>query len=824
MSKLILKQFDLVSQQWLPTHCQSTYHNTMLGHLFPDIKFAVGDVGSLLAHENPNTDYIAEVLDKGFEEYVLVGGSGSRKEGKAIYSTSEFDCFTRFFGSNMNAGNYGSNLTTECKLIKDVSIKLLVVNDGDTKSKKYRTGDCHGKCSEKFAKDITGSIPKFKIVDGKKVQDGFEEPTTVNPFQFRAFNMHPDWCAKGTIAVGFKKGKYDLVLPASSFKGMKVAPGEYDLPKLAFGVVFKSPSKKARLIETEETDTEIIERYAMGWDFRKSNLSYSVVQFLPWDCVQKDIVPVAQRQAQELNILVNNPQKLLDYLLRKGDENEDVSESRLSRILKSDIHGQLSTHPWAIKSTMGMLSRRWREIATSGGMKFNSSMVMPDEELPDDCCYIPGLADGEEVIVFPYPCRWKHDIKVWTNKVLPKWENQEGVIVGNCNTLMKLSRDTDGDFLMWLPASKLPHVAQVVKAFGEPDLDQAGLKPKKIPIAGTLGEILVKSMENLTGLITYYIAKSWACKREDFVFQLVPQLQAAVDSLKGATPPDRKLLDAIGNALKAQRVDWLKQVKDDDCYMYYQMSSRPNDTVGLMIAEVNKLWVKPDLKATNLRPFNVLFSHLNPSKKWIERAEVVSTQYSSAMYAAGLEQRRWEESNPGKRVPRIIKERRLSSQKDVVKYYEGILDHLPPAQKMKAVAAFWDVKHRNNKTGIPNPQAKEHEEKVGFSTNICFLLGIEQICEQLQELRIDTLNIVGRTYSDFRNHIFKGEMIVMKIESGTGNDGKHYFIAKSNNHSIGVVPIRDTPPIKYGEEITVHLHTRFDKVGYPSYNEAYVVK
>lgn len=395
----------------------------MLGHLFPDVKFAVGDVGILLADDEPNTIHISQVLDKGFEDYRLVGGSGSRKHGKAIYSTSEFDCFTRFFGSNMNAGNYGSNLTTECKLIKDVAVRLLVVEDGDAKSKKYRTGDCHGKCSEKFAMEFAESI--------------------YNPFQFRAFNINPDWCAKGTIAVGFKKGKYDLVLPTSSFKGMKVAPGEYHLPKLAFGLVFKSPSKKAKLIETEETDTEIIERYAMGWDFRKSNLSYSVVQFLPWDAVEKDIVPIAQKQAQELNILVNNPQKLLAYLLRKGDDNE-VDESRLSRILKSDVYSQLSTHPWAIKATMGMLSRRWREIATSGGIKFNSSMVMPDEELPDDCCYIPGLPDGEEVIVFPYPCRWKYDIKVWVNRVLPKWEQQEGIIVGNCNTLMKLGRDTDG--------------------------------------------------------------------------------------------------------------------------------------------------------------------------------------------------------------------------------------------------------------------------------------------------------------------------------------------------------------------------------------------
>lgn len=422
-----LPVYDLVAKCWLPDHCKSTYRNTMLGHLFPNVEFAIGDIGALLAEENVDQGLIASTLDAGFEDYILVGGSNSRKEGKAIYAKTHTDCFTRFFGSNMNASNYGSNLTTECKLIKDISIKLLVVADGSKEAKRYRTGDCHGKCSEKFAMEFAESI--------------------YNPFQFRAFNRSPDWCAKGTIAVGFKKGKYDVVLPTSCFKGNKVEPGEYQLSNLAFGLVFKSPELK-RWTETHDLLGLEIEREMAGYDFRKSNLSYSVLQFLPWDAVNADIVPIARKHCQEINSVFNNPQKLLEYLLRKDSGNSDdggeIDGSKLAQVLKADIHGQLSTHPWIVKATARLFAARWREVATSGGMKFNSSMVMPDEDLPDDCCYIPGLADGEEVIVFPYPCRWKYDIKVWTNRVLPKWEQQEGILVVNTKTALKLGRDFDG--------------------------------------------------------------------------------------------------------------------------------------------------------------------------------------------------------------------------------------------------------------------------------------------------------------------------------------------------------------------------------------------
>lgn len=773
----------------------------MLGHLFPDVEFAVGDVGSLLSQENPPLSKIAQILDQGFEDYVLIGASGSRKEGKAIYAKKKYgvDIFTRFFGSEMNAANYGSNLTTECKSIKDVSINLLVVEDGDPKARRYRTGDCHGKCSHDFAMRIAGTIN--------------------NPFQFRAFSRQPAWCAKGTIAVGFKSGKYDLVLPTSSFKGNKVKPGEYNNISLAFGLIFTSPFKDLESEESEESQEMT--------DYRVSNLSYSVLQFLPWEAVEKDVLPTTIRNCVSLNSLAGNPRRLLEYLLREDANNpDDVQDgSKIASILKADHYGQLSTHPWVVKATSQILGRRWRQVATSGGITFHSSMVMPDEDLADDHIYIPGLPDGEEVIVFPYPCRWKYDIKVWRNKLLPRWEKMQGVIVGNCNTLLKLGRDTDGDFLMWLPASRLPNIAREVKAFGEP-ADQAGLKPKKVPITGTLGQIIVKSMSNLTGLITYYIAKSHACQQEDFVMQLVPQLQAAVDSLKGATPPDINLIKSIGSQLKSESVDWLKQVKEQNCYVYYPMTQRSSDTIGMLIGEVNKFWIKPEILATNLRSFQPIFSHYNPPEKWIERAEKVASEYSQAMHEAGREIRDWLQSHRSKKIPRIVEERASTMRRSIMSYYEGILSHLPEEQRVIAVSAFWLARHKSNDSGIPDPTSQDKEKRKGYSTHICFLVGLDMICNELQSLRLNKLPLVGRQYSDFKDTIFQGELTVLKIVSTTDDKGNHSFVAKSEDgKSIGLVGIKSCPPINLDKEsVKAYLHTRFDKAGNPSFTEAVIVE
>lgn len=411
---IILPVYDFGEQRFLPESCNVVYRNTLLEALCPHTEFAIGDCSSLLAETSK--EEVAAILDRSFLDYHLVGASGARKHGRLLYA-KEQGIITRYFGdSNMHAINYASNLTTELKSLQTIPVKLLVVKDLE-----WGTGDCHGKASASLC---------HKLVE-----------TINNPFQFRAASSKDLWIAKGTIAYSYdvSRSKYDLVLPESCFKGNKVAPGEYNLD-LVLGIVFTSPS----VVSEEKRE-----------DWRTANLSYSVVQYMPWEVVEKDILPATKKSAMQLNYLSSSPKKLAEYLLSESqlktveEDTESTEEekefiSKLGLVCANDSYSQLISHPWVVDKIGDLLRRRWLRLATAGAIKFNSSMVMPDEDLPDNCCYIPGLADGEEVIVFPYPCRWQYDIKVWKNKVLSHWEQSQGILAVNHKTAMKLGRDFDG--------------------------------------------------------------------------------------------------------------------------------------------------------------------------------------------------------------------------------------------------------------------------------------------------------------------------------------------------------------------------------------------
>lgn len=762
---IILPVFDLVAQRWLPNSCDVTYRNTLLGYLYPDTEFAIGDVSSKLSEEDVNLKEVASLLDRGFEGYELVGASGARKHGRAIYAKNNVDCFTRFFGSNMNAINYGSNLTTECKKIVTLQVKLLVVEDDD---ETYGVGDCHGKLDAQLAHTLADS--------------------TSTPIQFRAASLNPSWIAKGTLAYSYKvsRSKYDIVLPTSCFKGNKVAPGEYT-QELVLGVVFTS-------------------------EVRRVNMSYSVTQFFPWSAVEADILPATRKAAQHLNQLSSNIKALAFYLVKANDdEEEDEKEteymSMLAQVIAHDKYGQLLTHPWVVTRVADLFRRRWLRLATAGAIRFNSSMVMPDESLPDNCCYIPGLPDGEEVIVFPYPCRWKHDIKIWRNTYVETWEKMEGVFVVNTKTALKLGRDYDGDYIMWLPTSHLPNIAAAVREFVEP-VDQGSIKPKKIPLTGTLGEIAVRSMKNDTGLITWLIAKSWALGKEGCVNQLVPQLQAAVDSLKGAAPPDQALLDRISGAILKDNVSWLKEYKENSPYLTRPISEDGRtDTVSRLVKEVNSLWIPLSFKQSNLRCFTFLFPE--PEKAWLERAILRIDQYNKGMTQVNSTANIY--AYQGRVIPKYVAEGCKRNRRQVLANTSTLLDKCNPKQKFKAVSAFWHAKHTCNSTD----QA---------SATIVFLVGLDEICRQLQELQITTIPLYSKQWTDYPDHSFSGELMGLKLVSVKNPVTQQdcYAAFTQDSKVLGCLLVNQCPPILLDIWFESFLYTRYDKKNMPSRVDAVV--
>lgn len=747
---LSLPVYDLSESKWLSDYHKVVYRNTLLDMLYPNGKFAIGDCYALLKAGIPH-DKIAEILDSGFEGYVLVGASGSRKYGRVIYSNTHKNAFSRFFGSNANCINYGSNLTTECKKIERVKVNLLVVQDGE-----WKTGDCHGKCNLAFAIRFAKN-PALAM-------------------QHRTVCESNNWVAKGTVIYSeeVRNSKYDLILPTSSFKGNKVAPGNYKVD-LIVGIVFTSPEKN--------------EDYEQDW--RTANLSYSVVQFLPWDAVEKDILPRAKKKAEYLNKVAASPVgvlSFLNYLNENGEVRIDDEEftSSLVKVLKADIYSQLATHPWVVSKVAELMQKQWVKLATCGGIKFNYSMIMPDDNLSDDTVMIPSLPPGVEVIVFPYPCRWKHDIKVLPNVYRKQWDSYQGVIVMNTRTALKLGRDYDGDSLYWLSTEYLPNIADAIAQFPQCPAEQA--KPVKNALVGSMGTIALMSMDNLTGLITWLIAKANAVGREDIVYQMVSQLQAAVDSLKGATPPDAELIDEVGKKLQKFPVSWLKEHKDPSLFLKYPFSvSDRTDTISQLVNEVSALWIPNKNKTTNVTAFLPLFD--KPSDKYIERAIARCKEYGSAINNALKPKMQYIVAK--KPVPLSVEDKVDEEVSKIVASFKDLLVNCKPEQRLQAVAAFWWVRHWFNKSES--------------STNIAFIVGIDEICMQLCKLRIKEFELLNKNNPLYACENWQGEAVIFQLVEENG----YVHAYDSEGDCVGALALSQYPPVMIGEWCRGKLYTKY---------------
>lgn len=747
---LSLPVYDLSESKWLSDYHNVVYRNTLLGTLYKNSNFAIGDCYALLKAGIPH-EKIADILDTGFDNYTLVGASGSRKYARVIYSSSHKDAFSRFFGSNANCINYGGNLTTECKKIERIKVNLLVVQDGE-----WGTGDCHGKCNLVFAIRFANN-PALAM-------------------QHRTVCESDNWIAKGTIIYSeeVRNSKYDLILPVSSFKGNKVKPGNYKI-EVVVGIVFTSPEKN--------------EDYEQDW--RTANLSYSVVQFLPWDAVEKDILPRAKKKAEYLNKVAASPVGVLNflkYLNENGEVKTDDEEytSSLVKVLKADIYSQLATHPWVVNKVAELMQKQWVKLATCGGVKFNYSMIMPDDNLPDDTVMIPSLPLGVEVIVFPYPCRWKHDIKVLPNVYRKQWDSYQGIIVMNTKTALKLSRDFDGDSLYWYLASNLPNIADAVRQFPDPPAEQA--KPPKNVLQGTLGEIALMSMDNLTGLITWLIAKANAVGRADIVYQMVPQLQAAVDSLKGATPPNTKLIDDVGNKLLKFPVSWLKEHKNPDLFIKHPFSvSNRMDTISQLANAVSALWIPNKNKTSNVTAFLPLFD--KPSEQYIQRAVARCKEYSSAINEALKPKMQYIVAK--KPVPLSVEDKVDEEVSKIVASFKELLANCKPEQRIKAVAAFWWVRHWFNKSES--------------STNIAFIVGIDEICLQLCKLRIKEIELLNKNNPLYACEDWQGEAVIFQLIEKNG----YVHAYDSEGDCVGALALSQYPPVMIGEWCRGKLYTKY---------------
>ncbi|MCF3578282.1 hypothetical protein [Planktothrix agardhii] len=137
------------------------------------------------------------------------------------------------------------------------------------------------------------------------------------------------------------------------------------------------------------------------------------------------------------------------------------------------------------------------------------------------------------------------DVQLWENFHEGRFKNTRGVLAATRELLLSLGRDTDGDFIQLINSSRYPNLTMALY-----DMD-APPKVKKFPkvaLTGSLQQIAINSMNDITGVVASLLGRARAIGAELIVLDipkegemriidfLSQELQIAVDSLKSAYP------------------------------------------------------------------------------------------------------------------------------------------------------------------------------------------------------------------------------------------------------------------------------------------------
>ena len=336
--------------------------------------------------------------------------------------------------------------------------------------------------------------------------------------QFRA-SLWRKWVAKGTVAYNplcDKKG-VDLVIPLSSLKGNKPPLGNHE-DKLLIGLVFEAEERRAKL----------------GW---------MLFQWFDFETLEKDGIisrminkchqlATAYNSIQDLATILKIEQEEAELELEEGSEKLQSNAEYVNTmmlIIQNDKHGVLLLHPYVVRRVKERMQSLWLNLAKSAGVRFYSVITQPDESLAHYHAVLPdGKIVGKKVfcspdfpegeyIVFVNPMRHWGDCQLWENKHEGTYTNATGIMAAPRLLLLSLGRDTDGDFVQLIRASVYPNMREAIANFKESPVVE---KLPKVALSGSLQEIAIRSMNDLTGVVASLLARARSIGAEEIVLNI----------------------------------------------------------------------------------------------------------------------------------------------------------------------------------------------------------------------------------------------------------------------------------------------------------------
>jgi hypothetical protein len=586
--------------------------NTLLFARYPEICVLSMQVppGLLDAYEQARITQVLMRVHYEGREYCLIGASGSAKDGKfyAVDAEHEKLIAERFQKWPQAAITYFGILVSDCKVvIQEPDVDVLVVEDHA-----LGTNDCRGWISERMFRKL--NLPEHRF------------------YQFRlAFDRTQ---AKGSFKVMQDDVadlvRADIILPESSIK-----------PKLELGFLNECQKLFAGLksgIHGMRFRSPIvlgIRDYSRELQFKSS---YTLTEHAPLDSLMTEIIPRALEEVHGVvsSALTGDYQKLLEALgtstaQQKAEDSEDdeftsYEHSIVEAVLKADGSGMLVKHPFVNNKLQRLLAKWAFKISTGGGFRVPAFALADDgylfvhdgqvfagsDWIPEDAA-VSSLA-SKRGLVIRYPIRMKEDLlpvqmlsfettthileqvlrrtgcgmdSAQIPDIVERQLRLPGTFTLHSKTAERNGGDFDFDLVAVLQDSEFPRFVESRFAMIEGYQKKKDKKTKIKSPWWNLAEVAMKARGNQIGRITNLISDCIAAGRSDHAYELVDQLQNALDSLKHNVQVDHEVIKRIRE--EVPRTAWLqtkdaKRISD----MPMEIPVAQTDIVGQLYNHVRK--------------------------------------------------------------------------------------------------------------------------------------------------------------------------------------------------------------------------------------------
>ena len=585
--------------------------NTLLQGLYPGIRVARLNVppGKLEDHQENEVQKSMRCFDFEGARYRLIGASASAKSGKfyAVDERYEPMIAERFRKWPEAAITYFGILVSPCKQRIQLSdARVMIVKD-----RTLGTNDCRGWISESVFRKF--HLPRHRL------------------YQFRlAFETTQ---AKGACKVmadevASKLGA-DIILPESCVK-----PEYKQSSRFLDFLRWRRPKIEVRTYRGSAVFG--IREVSRELDLQSS---YTLIEHAPWESIQTEISPFAMEQARKLRAACQDGRydEVMELLgtshaqgpWEEGAESEVTSTEHtvVEAVLKVDSSGYLIKHPH-INNALNRLLAKWTfKLCTAGGFKipgfaladdgflafYEGQVVAASDWLPQDRA-ISSVPCPKGLIV-RYPIRMFEDLLPYARvpaeeavalvtdaieeqngcsvdpeaavDLVEKQIKLEGTLVLNSETAAKNGGDFDFDLVAVVEGDRFPRFVE--SRFAHQDRHGKGKTKhnKKQSPWWNLALVANQAKGNQIGSITDLKTSCYAAGLDGEAYQLVDELQHALDSLKWGTEVNQELVAGIRK--KVPLAPWL-QLKDKQRVsdMPVHLDVLPADKVGWLYNLVRK--------------------------------------------------------------------------------------------------------------------------------------------------------------------------------------------------------------------------------------------